>query len=160
MSEEKKFEIFQKLAGSRQALLSLLDDIDQSQWDLVVYSEDADWTVKDLLSHIMVSEKSMTRLVEVIKEGGEGAPEDFDLNRWNVLNVQKSGDKSPDDISAEMIVNRGHLLELLDSMPDSDWEKKGRHDSLRIMTVEEILHLIADHECDHMNDISHVLEAD
>ena len=160
MSEEKKLETFQKLAGSRQALLSLLDDLDQSQWDLVVYTEDAEWTVKDLLIHIMIAEKSMTRLVEVIQEGGEGASEDFDLTHWNTRTVQKSSDKAPNDIRAEMIANRGHLLELLDSMPDSDWQKKGRHGSLRIMTVEEILHLIADHECDHMNDISKVLEAD
>ena len=160
MFEEKKANIFQKLAGSRQALLTLLEDLDESQWDLVVYSEDAEWTVRDLFSHIMVSEKSMTRLVEVIQEGGEGASEDFDLKRWNARTVQKSSDKLPEDIRAEMIVNRGHLLELLDSMPDSDWEKKGRHGSLRIMTVEEILRLIADHECDHMNDISHVLVAD
>ena len=160
MFEEKKAKIFQKLAGSRQALLTLLEDLDQSQWDSVVYSEDAEWTVRDLFSHIMVSEKSMTRLVEVIQEGGEGASADFDLTRWNARTVQKSSDKLPEEIRAEMIVNRGHLLELLDSMPDSDWEKKGRHGSLRIMTVEEILHLIADHECDHMNDISHILEVD
>lgn len=160
MSEAKKVEIFQKLAGSRQALLTLFDELEQSQWESVVYSEDAEWTVKDLFGHLVDAEKGMTRLIEVIKEGGGGAPADFDLARWNARAVRKSSEKSATELRDAMTGNRAHLLQVLDTMTGSDWEKKGRHSSLRIMTVEEILHLIADHECRHMEDINRALEPD
>jgi uncharacterized damage-inducible protein DinB len=158
MYEETKVQIFQKLSGSRQILLATLDELESEKWEKTVYTEDADWTVKDLFGHLMDSERSMTRLIEVIKEGGEGVPPDFDLNRWNARTIKKTTDLTTDEIRSEMITNRGRLLEMLYDMPDEDWTKKGRHGSLQVMSVEEILNLIADHENAHLRDIVHVIE--
>jgi uncharacterized damage-inducible protein DinB len=158
MYEETKVQIFQKLSGARQALVSVLDELELEQWEKTVYTEHADWTVKDLFGHLMDSERSMTRLVETIKEGGEGVPPDFDLNRWNARTIRKTTDLTTDEIRSEMITNRGRLLEMLYDMPDEDWTKKGRHGSLKVMSVEEILNQIADHENEHLRDIVHVIE--
>ncbi len=158
MYEETKVKIFRKLSGSRQTLLARLDELHSEQWEKIVYSEDADWTVKDLFGHLMDSERSMTRLIEVIKEGGEGVPPDFDLNRWNARTIKKTTDLTTNEIRTEMISNRSRLLEMLYDMPDEDWAKKGRHGSLQVMSVEEILNLIADHENNHLRDIVHVIE--
>jgi hypothetical protein len=38
---------------------------------------------------------------------------------------------------------------LIDTLADEDWDKRGRHASLEIMSVEEVLNLIADHERTH-----------
>ena len=157
MYEETKGQIFEKLSGSRQALLATLDDLKLEQWEQTVYTEDANWTVKDLFGHLMDSERSMTRLVELIKEGGEGVPPDFDLNRWNARTIRKTTDLTTDEIRTQMIANRGRLLEMLYDMPDEDWKKKGRHGSLQVVSVEEILNQIADHENDHLRDILHVI---
>ncbi len=158
MYEETKVQIFQKLSGVRQTLLSTLDDLESEQWEKTVYTEDADWTVKDLFGHLMDSERSMTRLIEVIKEGGEGVPPDFDRNRWNARTIKRTTGLTTDEIHSEMITNRGRLLEMLYDMPDEDWTKKGRHGSLQVMSVEEILNLIADHENEHLRDIVRVIE--
>ena len=158
MYEETKVKIFQKLSGVRQTLLATLDDLESEEWEKTVYMEHAYWTVKDLFGHLMDSERSMTRLIETIKEGGEGVPPDFDLNRWNARTIKKTLDLTPDEIRSEMITNRGRLLEMLSDMPDEDWSKKGRHGSLQIMSVEEILNLIADHENEHLRDIVHLIE--
>lgn len=158
MSEAKKVELFQKLAGSRQALVSVLDDVNEEDWQTVVYSEEAEWTIRDLFGHLVDAERGMTRLIEIIKEGGEGVPADFDQSRWNARAVQKSASKTPKELTDEMALNRAHLLEVLNTLTDSDWEKTGRHASLRILSIEEILNLIADHECRHMEDMSRALE--
>ena len=160
MSEEKKSKIFQKLAGSRRALLSTFDELEESQWAASVYSEDTEWSIKDLLGHLVDSERGMTRLIEVIKDGGEGVSADFDLNRWNARAVSKSSDMPPAELRQEMTTNRANLLKLLNSLSDADWEKKGRHGSLQIMSIEEILTLIADHEIRHLEDINRILEED
>ncbi len=53
--------------------------------------------------------------------------------------------------------NREDLLAFMDSLTEEDWQKKGRHGSLKIMTIEEICHIIADHEATHAADISAAL---
>jgi hypothetical protein len=91
----------------------------------------------------------MTRLIVQIQGGGEGVPPDFDLHRWNQRAVSKLQDKTVADLLAGMVDSRIELLDVIDSLDDADWDKQGRHASLRIMTIEEVCHLIADHEQAH-----------
>ncbi|NJL55631.1 DinB family protein, partial [bacterium] len=63
--------------------------------------------------------------------------------------VQKAAEKTPNDLVAEFRQNRINLLSFIDTLHDEDWHKQGRHGSLRIMSIEEVCHLIADHELDH-----------
>jgi hypothetical protein len=95
----------------------------------------------------------MTRLIENIRDGGEGASPEFDLTRWNDSRVKKARHKTIADLTADLTQNRTHLLGVIESLGEDDWDKRGRHGSLRIMSIEEILHLIADHEERHMGDI-------
>ena len=90
MSEERRTTICTKLTATRQALLSFLQELDESQWASEVYAEDQIWKVADVLRHLVDAERSMTRLVEVINQGGEGASADFDLDRWNARGIAKA----------------------------------------------------------------------
>jgi hypothetical protein len=149
----RKEELLGKLERVRGALLDLVGTIEGDKWQQQVFSESDEWQVSDLLRHVVSAEQSMTRLVENIREGGEGASPDFDLTRWNARGVQKARQKSVEELTAELAQNRAYLLGVIESLGEDDWDKKGRHGSLRIMTIEEILHLIADHEERHMEDI-------
>ena len=158
MSDSKKATLRAKLEANRQELLATLQPLTDKQWNIVVFSEGEGWRVSDLLRHLVDAERSMTNLIENIRKGGEGVPADFDLQRWNSRNVGKAKEKSPDLLFGELETNRVRLLELLDSIEAEDWDKKGRHGSLRMMTVEEILNLIADHESWHGNDIRQAIQ--
>jgi hypothetical protein len=57
----------------------------------------------------------------------------------------------------ELQLNRNDLFITIDNLKPEDWQKKGRHASLRILTIEEIITLIADHEKDHLKKIQHSL---
>jgi len=153
MTDSQKTMIKDKLATARLGLLYVVDSCGDAEWATVVYSEGQEWTVTDILRHLTGAEASMTRLIELIRDGGDGVPADFDLQRWNARGVQKATYKLPSQLIAEMSSNRAHLIETIDNLQDDDWSKSGRHGSLRIMTIEEILNLIADHEMDHTQDI-------
>jgi len=56
-----------------------------------------------------------------------------------------------------MADSRRALLGFIDSLEESDWDKKGRHASLKIMTIEEVCHLIADHEALHLTGVREAL---
>jgi uncharacterized protein (TIGR03083 family) len=153
MTDSQKTMIKDKLATARVGLLDVVDPFGDAEWATVVYSEEQEWTVADILRHLTGAEASMTRLIELIRDGGDGVPADFDLQRWNSRGVQKAGNKLPSQLIAEMSPNRARLIETIDSLQDDDWSKSGRHGSLRIMTIEQILNLIADHEMQHTQDI-------
>ncbi len=150
---DRKQTVIKKLETVRASLLEMVEAIDDEGWAKQVFSESAEWKTSDLLRHVVSAEHSMTRLIENIRDGGEGASADFDLTRWNASRVQKAKQKSISDLTADLAQNRTYLLGVIDSLSEGDWDKRGRHGSMRIMSIEEILHLIADHEQWHMDDI-------
>jgi uncharacterized damage-inducible protein DinB len=154
---ERKQTVLTKLETVRGSLLDMVETIEEQSWTQPVFSESAEWQVSDLLRHVVSAEHSMTRLIENIRDGGEGASADLELTRWNASRVQKAKAKSIEDLTADLAQNRTYLLGVIDSLNEADLDKKGRHGSLRIMSIEEILHLIADHEQRHMADIQQAL---
>lgn len=147
-----------QLEDSRQELLRVLAGLSEAEWETAVYTESSTWQVIDLLRHLTEAESSMTRLMALIRDGGVGVPDDFDLDRWNAGRIKKTLGKSTDDLLAEMAQNRANLLAFMDSLAEADWEKKGRHGSGRMMTIEEICAIIADHETTHTADIRAALD--
>lgn len=159
MADERKETIKAKLAANREAFMATMGELSAEQWDMQAYSEGSEWRVVDILRHVADSERGMTALMVQIKAGGSGVPEDFDLARWNQRVVNKLADKGPQELLTGMNDSRRALLEFIDSLEERDWDKQGRHASLKIMTIEEICHLIADHEALHLAGIREALPA-
>ena len=154
---EQKAELQTKLAENRAALISLLNGLTDEQWQTAVFSEDTIWTVADMVRHLEGAERSMIALMANIQQGGEGASEDFDLARFNASRIKKAKEKQPPELMTDMEQNREDLLVFMDSLTEEDWQKKGRHGSLHITTIEEICHIIADHEATHADDIAQAI---
>jgi uncharacterized protein (TIGR03083 family) len=160
MPKDKKEYIRHKLAAARQALLSSLENLSKEQWETAVFSEEEEgWRVADVLRHLVAAERGMMNLIERIRLGEEGVPADFDLHRYNTSMVRKSKEKTPSDLLAEMDENRQRLLQLLESIEEGEWQTKGRHASLHVMTIEEIFKTIALHDKMHGRDIRQALTA-
>ncbi|MBP6016810.1 MAG: DinB family protein [Candidatus Promineofilum sp.] len=157
MADERKEAIKDKLTAARRALDATLTGLTDEQWAARAYSEGSEWAVIDILRHVADSERGMTGLMMQIKGGGEGVPADFDLARWNQRVVSKLAGKEPQELLDSMAQNREALFAFIDELEDGDWEKKGRHASLKIMTIEEVCHLIADHEALHLAGIQEAL---
>ncbi|MFO7661318.1 MAG: DinB family protein [Chloroflexota bacterium] len=150
MVSEKAAGIKEKLSDTREELIDLAGELTDDQWNLAVFGEDSDWQVIDIVRHVADSERGMTNLMKQIKEGRDGVPPDFDIDRWNRRAVSKLQHKSPQELLEWMNENRMELISFIDTLDEDDWDKKGRHASLRIMSIEEICHLIADHEHMHL----------
>jgi hypothetical protein len=150
MESEKADGIKQKLNDTRRELIDLVSGLTDEQWYSAVFDDDSDWRAIDIVRHVADSERGMTNLMNQIKQGGEGVPPDFDLDRWNRRAVSKLQDKSPEELLEWMKESHTTLLSFIDTLEPGDWDKKGRHASLRIMSIEEICHLIADHEHMHL----------
>lgn len=157
MAEDRKESIKRKLTENREEWLGVVDGFTTQQWEAPAYAEGSEWRVVDILRHVADSERGMTGLMMQIKAGGEGVSPDFDLARWNKRVVEKLSDKGPAELLEGMSQNRKELFAFIDTLDETDWDKKGRHASLRVMSIEEVCHLIADHEAQHLMVIKEAL---
>ncbi|MCA9900594.1 MAG: DinB family protein [Anaerolineales bacterium] len=152
-----KSEITAKLYDSRQQLMTFFEGLDDAAWATAVYDENTTWTITDILRHLVDSERGMTGMMAQWQQGNDPIPPDFDLARWNSRAIQKTAEKSPQELLHNMQENRASLLGFINTLQDEDWSKQGRHGSLRIMSIEEVCHLIANHEMDHLRVMQELL---
>ena len=152
-------ELRAKLEKSRQHLNHVLDLVGD-RWDTQVYSEGAAWTVRQLAGHLMISEKGQTSTVMGIARGEDPIPADFDLERYNRRSVEKRADTPLGDIRASLAASYAEREAWLNTLDEAALEKKGRHGSGQILSVAEILRVMADHEEAHANDIARLLKID
>ncbi|HRQ39706.1 MAG TPA: DinB family protein [Chloroflexota bacterium] len=157
MTDAKKDEIVAELNETRTALLEYLRGLQAEEWDTAVQSEDARWTVADIARHIASAEKGMIGLIEQFQQGNDPVPPDFDLARYNQRNVQKSQELTPVDLLTALNDNHTRLLQVIDGLAPEDWQKKGRHGSMRILTIAEVCRVIAAHDLTHLADIQKAL---
>ena len=149
-------ELKAALAESRKHLNHVLDNVGDG-WDTQVYTEGAAWTVRQLAIHLMISDKGQTTTAMAIARGEDPVPADFDLERYNRRSVEKRADAGLDDIRASLATSFAERDAWLDTLDDTALDKHGRHGSGRILTVTQIMQVMADHERDHANDIAKVL---
>ncbi|GAB4443586.1 MAG: hypothetical protein Kow0031_25870 [Anaerolineae bacterium] len=143
----------QQLTDSRQALLETLNGLDAGQWATPVYGEGQDWTVQDVVSHLVDSEAGMSIHIHKIRKGRETVPADFDLNQWNAGVRQRTGPASPQELLQRLDANRARLLEGLASLTDDEWSLTGRHPLRGVITIEQYFETITEHERLHTGHI-------
>ncbi len=154
MASSRKETIVKYLTRSRAKTLDAVATISAESWQLPVHSsEDEGWTVLDLLRHITDAERSMTKLMGVIRSGGEGASAEFDLDRWNASRVAKSRHLTHNDLLDQMARNREALLTFIDSLSDDEFDLRGRHGSGHILSLEQTCLLIGKHEGWHVKEM-------
>ena len=156
---DPKTDIIEKLNETRGALMVFLQGLDETQWETAVYSEGETWTATDVVRHLVNAESGMTGLIVQWQKGNDPVPPDFDLARFNQNAVAKNKDKTPAELLAEMETNRANLLQVIAGLEEDDWQKSGRHASLKIMTIEQTCNLIAGHEALHLKDLQAELGA-
>lgn len=160
----KKEKILEKLAASRAELLDYIASVEDADWETAVFAaesgdESSAWSALDIIRHLVNAEWGMTGLMINIQSGKGGVPEDFDRARYNNRSVSKLAEKTPQELVESLNKNRVRLLDFIETLRDEDWQKSGRHASLNIYSIEEICHIIADHERTHIRDIREVLTA-
>ncbi|MGQ9908734.1 MAG: DinB family protein [Candidatus Flexifilum sp.] len=144
------------LNEARDQLNRVLDGVGD-RWDAQVYSDGAAWNVRQLLIHLAISDKGLNNQVMGIAEGREVIPADFDIDRYNKRSVDKQAEMTPEQARASLAESRAALLAWLDTVDSAALERSGRHASLKIMTVREILEAMIAHERDHARDIARAL---
>ena len=151
-------ELADKLQSEGEKFYSLFAGLADDQWNLKVYTEGATWTIRNVLAHFVTSERGLVKLFERIRASGEGAADDFSIDRYNAAQQEKAKGLSPQDLLVQYKAVRDDSIAWTLSLSESDLEKQGRHPYLGMTTLREMVKMLYLHNQIHYRDMKKVLK--
>jgi hypothetical protein len=143
------------LSRTPAALSALLDDLPEP-WTLGNEGENT-WSAFDVVGHLIHAERTnwMPRAKMLLEFGETQAFEPFD--RWGHVRVSQG--KSMGQLLDEFARLRSETLDQLRALNlgPEDFERRGRHPALGVVTLSELLAAWAGHDLTHLHQISRVL---
>jgi hypothetical protein len=157
-------DLAEKLKSEGEKFYSLFAGLTDDQWIAEVYTEGETWTIRNVLSHFVTSERGLVKLFEQIRLGGAGAADDFSIDRYNAAMQARSKDLTPGELLEQYKEVRANSIAWTLSLSELDLEKQGRHPFLGMTSIREMIKmftckihyrdmkkLIVNHEKDHMS---------
>jgi hypothetical protein len=148
----------ERLLAEGQKTLEFFRALTPEEWQQTVYpsedtSESETWNLHDLLAHFVSAEASFGLLMRNILSGGEGAPQDFDIDRFNRSKVARLRETGPGALLDEFATLRQGNANLVAGLQPEDLDRKGRHPFLGIAPLADIIKLIYRHNGIHLRDV-------
>ncbi len=150
--------IQKRLRDEGDKLLVLFEALSDEQWQLTIYTDGAVWTIKDLLAHQVSAEREFQHYGRDILAGGPGAPEDFAINTFNNAAVAAMTNRTAGDLLDALRAARQDTIDLVATITDADFARRGRHPFFGMMVIEDMFKLIYRHNMLHARDIRRVLD--
>jgi hypothetical protein len=155
---ERLDDILQHLRESGLATSAYFRALRPEDWETIVYSEGTRWRVREMLAHFSTIEESMHRLFEAILAGGPGAPEGFDLDRFNNSQTAKIAGLDTPQLVARFEVVRAQTIQIVEAMHDADLDRTGRHAFLGEGNLERFVRWAYEHTALHETEVRAALE--
>ena len=151
-------DLADKLSSEGEKFFALFAGLTDDQWQKQVYTEGETWTIRNVLSHFVTSERGLVSLFERIRATGEGSSDDFSIDRYNASQQQKTKDLSPQELLEQYKAVRSDSVAWTLSLEESDLDKHGRHPYLGRTTLREMIKMLYLHNQIHYRDMKKVLK--
>lgn len=151
-------DLADKLRSEGEKFYALFAGLTDDQWQMEVYTEGETWTIRNVLSHFVTSERGLVKLFERIRISGEGSSSEFSIDRYNAAQQQKTKDLSPQELLEDYKAIRADSVAWTLSLEESDLEKQGRHPFLGMTSLREMIKMLYLHNQIHYRDMKKVLK--
>lgn len=146
-----------RMAAEGEKTFAYLHSVGPEAWERTVYTEGTCWTVQQILAHFVATEAAFIQLFEDVLSGGAGAPENFDLNRFNEKQVAKLREAGVEELLEAFRRRREDSVALVRRMTPADLARTGRHPWLGITSLEDMIKLLYRHNGIHLRDVRKAL---
>ena len=158
MIDDTIASLVEKLTSEGEKFVVFFCGLTDGQWKKEVYTEDAVWTIRNILAHLVTSERAFVKLFENIRQGGEGVADDFVIDRYNASQQEKTKELTPSELLDQYKAMRAQMIEWVSGISDSDLQRTGRHPFLGITTLREMVKMVYIHNQTHYRDLRRVLK--
>ena len=151
-------ELADKLNSEGEKFFALFAGLSDEQWSAEVYTEGTTWTIRNVLSHFVTSERGLVKLFEQIRLGGAGAADDFSIDRYNAAQQERTKNLSPQELLEHYKEVRENSIAWTLSLSELDLEKQGKHPFLGMTSLREMIKMLYLHNQIHYRDMKKVLK--
>lgn len=151
-------DLADKLKSEGDKFYSLFAGLTDDQWQSEVYTEGETWTIRDVLSHFVTSERGLLKLFERIRTTGEGSSEDFSIDRYNAAQQQRTKELPVRELLEQYKEVRSNSVAWVSGLTEAELEIKGRHPFLGMTTIREMIKMLYIHNQIHYRDMKKVLK--
>jgi len=142
-----------RLAEEGQKTQRFFGALSPAQWEHLLYTDGAQWTVRQVLAHFAITEVGIRVLMANILAGSSGVAQDFDLNAFNERKVSGLDEVTPQDLVEKFRAERQATIDWVRGLAPGDLLKTGRHPWLGVAPLEEMIQLMYRHNQIHQRDI-------
>ena len=147
----------EKLRSEGEKFVSVFSGLSDEQWQTEVYTEGTTWTIRNILSHFVTSERGLLKLFEKIRQGDAGSPDDFSIDRYNAVMQARTQELTPQQLLEQYKAIRAESVAWTSGLSEDDLHKRGRHPFLGITTIREMIKMLCLHNLNHYRDMRKVL---
>ncbi|MBN8579641.1 MAG: DinB family protein [Anaerolineae bacterium] len=151
-------ELAEKLKTEGERMLAFFAELTDEQWVGEVYTEGETWTIRNVLAHYVTSERGLVRLFERIRTTGEGAADDFSIDRYNTAQQEKTKDLTPAELLEQYKQIRAESVQWVSGLKDEELDIKGRHPFLGETVIREMIKMLYLHNQLHYRDVKRALK--
>jgi DinB superfamily len=124
---DRRHEIIEALQKGAAETVAFFTSLAPEQLHMQIYQDGAQWTARQVLAHFVTIERSMQRLFSNILSGGQGSPENFDVDRFNLGQTRKLDGLDLPALLTQFQAVRRETIAMVAGMAASDLDREGRH---------------------------------
>lgn len=151
-------ELADKLKSEGEKFYSVFAGLSDEQWQSEVYTEGETWTIRNVLSHFVTSERGLVKLFERIRTTGEGSSEDFSIDRYNAAQQERTKELPVRDLLEQYKEVRSNTIAWVASLKDDELEIEGRHPFLGMTKLRDMIKMLYIHNQNHFRDLKKVMK--
>lgn len=150
-------ELADKLRTEGDRFITVFSGLSDDQWNQEVYTEGTTWTIRNVLAHFVTSERGLVKLFERIRQTGEGAADDFSIDRYNATMQERTREMTPQELLEQFKEIRANTIAWVSSLKEEDLRITGRHPFLGQTVLREMIKMLYIHNLTHYRDMKKVL---
>ncbi len=154
---DRRKEIVAELEEGLERSAAFFASLSPDELSRRIYQDGAKWTAQQVVAHFITIERSMHWLFENILSGGEGSPEDFDVDRYNATQTRKFDGVPLNELIDQLRNVRRKTITIVSDMSESDLDREGRHAFHGHGRLERFIRWAYEHARMHEDDIREAL---
>lgn len=151
-------DLAEKLKSEGEKFAAIFAGLTAEQWQTEVYTEGTTWTIRNVLSHFVTSERGLIKLFEQIRQGGAGSSAEFSIDRYNASMQARTKTSTPQELLEQYKSVRAESIGWVLGLKESDLELTGRHPYLGPTVIREMIKMLYLHNQLHFRDMKRVIK--
>ena len=154
MKNPRVEKLIEKLTRGLSKSEEFFRSVDPGLWEQPIFDVPESWDLKDLIAHFIYSEEHLLIVAQDIAFGGEGSPEDIDIDAINENGIEMQRHRSVNELLENLTdIRKASIAWVLD-LDNLELDRVGRHPVLGSSNVETVINSIYAHQLLHMREIA------